>query len=948
MFAILTSGNVLYASAPNNSSSSGANIGGGLVPGRGNTAYDVTVLEIGLRPPVGAHCLRLDFAFYSEEYPEWVGSAYNDGFVAELDQSTWTTNNRSISAPDNFAFDDRGNVISINSTGVTSMSDLNSAGTTYDGATVLLQAATLLAPNTDHKLYLSIFDQGDHVLDSAVFVDNIRLESVSNPEINCIPGATSKTRIPVILLPGVGGTKLNNHTGELWPRIGELLISSSDDFLLPLRLDATGTGPLYPNNPDYSTVAAGDILEKVLTQDFYGHAIETLELAGYQRNVDLFPFPYDWRQDIDTLANELLARIDEIREQTGAERVDIIGHSMGGLITRAALANPNSIGKVRKVVTLGSPALGAPKILGMLEYQTPCFLEMLGCRVNPSTLQDILTNLISAYQILPGPAYDIAHMAPVNIDRDTNGDGLPEGLQDYAKWTAIVSAHRNSALLQKNAPFHQAYDNLTLADPSVQFYRVVGDQMNTMVQIREYIKCLIWNFNCCVEYELIMGNGDGTVPLHSADLYNPAAGIDYRAGVPNAYAHEVEHGVLAGNDDVLKFILSFLGTAPSTAFGPVSAAGTPLLSSAPEERQEQDPIAPQPLGLSAVPLVTSQTIAGLSDSPEPFGGIELETVGPVEGFIQDEASNLLGPDMIVEAIPGGTYNAIGNTQSFFLNQDGHYQARLNVVGADPVTLRVRTYANDAMSGQAVFNVSAPIHAGLQVAFATEGDLGALQLQVDVNADGVFDEVIPPDSFYTGPIASETIPPKTTATIHWAAPQITEVTLTAEDQPGGAGVAHTYYRILNEPGSESMIYTAPFTIPLGAELQFFSDDRVGNTEQIQAIQTVLLDIKPGSFPNSLNLGANGTTPSAILSTPTFDATAVDISTITLAGAPVATKNNGAWMISFEDVNRDGRLDLVFHVTTSKLHLDSTSTEAFLYAQTQSGTPLISVDTVRTVH
>jgi len=76
--------------------------------------------------------------------------------------------------------------------------------------------------------------------------------------------------------------------------------------------------------------------------------------------------------------------------------------------------------------------------------------------------------------------------------------------------------------------------------------------------------------------------------------------------------------------------------------------------------------------------------------------------------------------------------------------------------------------------------------------------------------------------------------------------------------------------------------------------------------------------------------------------------VDVSTIALAGAPVATKNNGTWRISFEDVNRDGRLDLVFHVTTSKLQLDASSTEAFVYAQTQSGILLIGVDAVRIVH
>ena len=53
------------------------------------------------------------------------------------------------------------------------------AGTTYDGATPALTAATPLTPGM-HSLYLSIFDQGDHVYDSAVFVDNLRVGRVGN------------------------------------------------------------------------------------------------------------------------------------------------------------------------------------------------------------------------------------------------------------------------------------------------------------------------------------------------------------------------------------------------------------------------------------------------------------------------------------------------------------------------------------------------------------------------------------------------------------------------------------------------------------------------------------------------------------------------------------------------------------------------------------------------
>lgn len=111
--------------------------------------------------------------------------------------------------------------------------------------------------------------------------------------------------------------------------------------------------------------------------------------------------------------------------------------------------------------------------------------------------------------------------------------------------------------------------------------------------------------------------------------------------------------------------------------------------------------------------------------------------------------------------------------------------------------------------------------------------------------------------------------------------------------------------------------------------------------------VHIDIKPGSFPNSINLGSGGTVPVAILSTATFDATTVDPTTVTLASAPVKLKGQGTPMASFEDINADGLLDLVVRVSTEALQISEADTEAVLEGQTLDGTPITGVDTVRVV-
>ena len=199
-FGILTSGNVNNVDHPGTFTS--VDDGGGPVK-PGGTDRDVTILKINLNAPAGSNCLTFDFKFLSEEFPFYVGSQFNDAFIAELDANTWTTTGSVITAPNNFAFDSSNHVVSVNSTGLGGMTPAQGVGTAFDGggsttiappaggsaggATGLLSASKQLSPGA-HSLYLSIFDQGDNILDSAVFLDNLRIGFVPNPAVNCKPG----------------------------------------------------------------------------------------------------------------------------------------------------------------------------------------------------------------------------------------------------------------------------------------------------------------------------------------------------------------------------------------------------------------------------------------------------------------------------------------------------------------------------------------------------------------------------------------------------------------------------------------------------------------------------------------------------------------------------------------------------------------------------------------
>lgn len=111
--------------------------------------------------------------------------------------------------------------------------------------------------------------------------------------------------------------------------------------------------------------------------------------------------------------------------------------------------------------------------------------------------------------------------------------------------------------------------------------------------------------------------------------------------------------------------------------------------------------------------------------------------------------------------------------------------------------------------------------------------------------------------------------------------------------------------------------------------------------------VAIDIKPGSFPNSVNLGSGGTVPVAIFSSTTFDAKRVDPLTVTLAGAGVNLRGRGTPLASLEDVNGDGLAESVVHIRTEALQISEGDTHAVLEGRTFDGDPFRGMDTVRVV-
>jgi len=127
------------------------------------------------------------------------------------------------------------------------------------------------------------------------------------------------------------------------------------------------------------------------------------------------------------------------------------------------------------------------------------------------------------------------------------------------------------------------------------------------------------------------------------------------------------------------------------------------------------------------------------------------------------------------------------------------------------------------------------------------------------------------------------------------------------------------------------------------------DKIKHPDYIDFIADiqVAIDIKPGSYPNIINLGSNGVIPVAILSSSStdFDASQLDPSTISFSGTGVAIKGKSNTLAHQEDANGDGLIDLVVQVETENLNPTELQTgKAWLIGETYEGGSVAGSDEI----
>jgi len=129
---------------------------------------------------------------------------------------------------------------------------------------------------------------------------------------------------------------------------------------------------------------------------------------------------------------------------------------------------------------------------------------------------------------------------------------------------------------------------------------------------------------------------------------------------------------------------------------------------------------------------------------------------------------------------------------------------------------------------------------------------------------------------------------------------------------------------NQVGPKTVRFNESIAIDSGgpkyATVTFYYGDYDGTAQTEISNQTISvtqgdLDIKPGSFPNSINTKKNGLTAVALLGSSTFDVTTVNVTTLRFGPDDAEPAHDltvlATYVFHLEDVNYDGNTDLVSH-------------------------------------
>ncbi len=263
----------------------------------------------------------------------------------------------------------------------------------------------------------------------------------------------------VYIVPGIMGSQLG------LPRVRPL-----PDNLLWLDPNDISCGALTQlTMPGLPVLACGPVLHTFLPMKL------SLEAAGYTVRC----FDFDWRRDIAETGAVLAMRL----QSETAREINVVGHSMGGLIARIAMQS--AVGqRIQRLITLGAPHGGSYAPVQAIRGVYPLVRRL--AQIDPMHSAEVLAREVfasfhSLYQLLPL-------------------DGTLD-LIDSRNWPSTGP--------QPNATLLDRVPMLQLGKPDARISAIAGYGYETAVNVTRIDDDFFYRMDFA---------GDGTVPTSRATL----------------------------------------------------------------------------------------------------------------------------------------------------------------------------------------------------------------------------------------------------------------------------------------------------------------------------------------------------------------------------------------------------------------------------------------------
>lgn len=628
-----------------------------------------------------------------------------------------------------------------------------------------------------------------------------------------IPTATS---IPVVFIPGIGGSRLaDSDNVEYWTAAGYTghdLLTLYPSQLHPnlsatnAITEATFLGVHIPFE-DWQTY--GPLLAYFQTQGFVPYQTDQdparqtsagCDLSQAPNHPNLFVFAYDWRMSNAQNATLLADYIACVQQFYPNTNVNLVAHSMGGLVARRYIIDHAGTHHVNALVSVASPYIGASKLVWV--QGTGQFIFFVWA----STLLDIIGSFNGASELMNSQAwYDLGGQpALIENGQDLNGDGKTNEQFTYPMLVEYMdNAKGQQGFLPgtANQSFHSytnggnAQDDWRTDTTGVKYFHIVGaglvpDTINQVVAASWY-ECAV-NYSVCDYWTQMypkFAQGDGTVPLLASsrvgatlNLNAPGATV-YTCQALGANNQNVDHTGMLSNPVVQGLLVQFLGQANGAPASPT----------------------PPSLACGQGQANTAATASDQKSHQLVLHGVrDLHvTDGTTDPFPDTVAQYDTGKNTAVLTLGGGktyTFSFHATNQPLFLEwlyrdaQKPRRAVRYRDISLIPGALAQITLQDGNFS----------------------------DLQYDSNNDGAVDTHLPPTVDLKGEPARDLRPPKVKfSSRSQGASRV--VTLSTKDN--ASGVAATLYSL---DGRHFQVYTKPFSVGASVKTIYaFADDLAGN-------------------------------------------------------------------------------------------------------------------------